>query len=414
MKPIIEIEHISKKYKYGESQPYYTLRETLAGIAKAPSQFFRNKHGRETLNKNEFWALKDLSFVLNRGDVLGIIGPNGSGKSTLLKILSRITPPSKGKAILRGRVGSLLEVGTGFQQELTGRENIYLNGAILGMTRREITRKFDEIVDFSGIEKFLDTPVKRYSSGMYMRLAFAVAANLESEILIVDEVLAVGDAEFQKKCLGKMDSIANNEGRTILFVSHNMGAVSELCTRVMVLRNGRMEFEGKTEKAISLYLSKYKSQGLIFKRDKSNIKEENQFVSISNTNFLNKVQSEYSFSEKIRVTFEVFLPKWDDKLEIALFPCDRDGRRVFMIIVPLRKYYSGKLYLKLAVTIPSKSLVAGEYSWEAIVHNPSITIHDHQIGVCNFTVNETGSILSKYVGYDCGSTYPPPCLIEKI
>src|SRR5512135_3005375 len=216
MKPIIEVSNLSKKYRYGESQPYYTLRDTLAGIFKIPGQIL-NKN--EQLTKDEFWALKDISFKVDEGEVLGIIGPNGSGKSTLLKILSQITPPTTGKAILRGRVGSLLEVGTGFHQELTGRENIFLNGAILGMTRAEIKKKFDEIVDFSGIEKFLDTPVKHYSSGMYIRLAFSVAAHLEPEILIVDEVLAVGDMRFQSKCLGKMGDVSRS-GRTVLFVSH--------------------------------------------------------------------------------------------------------------------------------------------------------------------------------------------------
>ena len=187
----------------------------------------------------EFWALKDVSFEVKRGEVLGIIGRNGAGKSTLLKVLSRITEPTEGRVTIEGRVASLLEVGTGFHPELTGRENVYLNGAILGMTRAEIKRKFDEIVDFSGVERFLDTPVKRYSSGMYVRLAFAVAAHLEPEILIIDEVLAVGDAEFQKKCLGKMQDVAGH-GRTVLFVSHNMGAIERLCDNVVVLSQGRV------------------------------------------------------------------------------------------------------------------------------------------------------------------------------
>ena len=206
----------------------------------------------------EFWALKDVSFEVKRGEVLGIIGRNGAGKSTLLKILSRITEPTEGRVTLRGRVASLLEVGTGFHPELTGRENIYLNGAILGMTRAEIRRKFDEIVAFAEVEKFLDTPVKRYSSGMYVRLAFAVAAHLEPEILVVDEVLAVGDAEFQKKCLGKMNSVATVEGRTVLFVSHNMAVVQHLCERVILLKNGvllAMTFLRRPFRSIFLMLS---------------------------------------------------------------------------------------------------------------------------------------------------------------
>ena len=204
----------------------------------------------------EFWALKDVSFDVKEGEVLGILGRNGAGKSTLLKILSRITEPTKGRVVLRGRVASLLEVGTGFHPELTGRENIFLNGAILGMTRREIRKKFDEIVAFAEVEKFLDTPVKRYSSGMYVRLAFAVAAHLEPEILIVDEVLAVGDTEFQKKCLGKMDDVARREGRTVLFVSHNLASITELANRGILLETGSIIMDSKIGHAISHYLSR--------------------------------------------------------------------------------------------------------------------------------------------------------------
>ena len=208
---------------------------------------------RSAPRRSDFWALKDVSFEVPPGEVLGVVGRNGAGKSTLLKVLSRITEPTTGRVELRGRVGSLLEVGTGFHPELTGRENIYLNGAILGMKRREIARKFDEIVAFAEVEQFLDTPVKRYSSGMYMRLAFAVAAHLEPEILLVDEVLAVGDAEFQKKCLGKMGDVAG-EGRTVLFVSHNMGAVQTVCRRALLLDHGRVKMIGPAEEVVAEYL----------------------------------------------------------------------------------------------------------------------------------------------------------------
>ena len=209
----------------------------------------------------EFWALKDVSFEVKRGEVLGIIGRNGAGKSTLLKILSRITEPSEGRVTIKGRVASLLEVGTGFHPELTGRENIYLNGAILGMTRAEIKRKFDEIVAFAEVEKFLDTPVKRYSSGMYVRLAFAVAAHLEPEILVVDEVLAVGDAEFQKKCLGKMSEVASG-GRTVLFVSHNMAAVTSLCSRAVLLVGGKLGRQGDVAETVGAYLGDGRASAL--------------------------------------------------------------------------------------------------------------------------------------------------------
>jgi lipopolysaccharide transport system ATP-binding protein len=255
MKPIIRVERLSKQYAIGGRQePYATFRESLVNAARFPLNAIKRR--RNGNGDHSFWALKDVSFEVKPGEVVGIIGRNGAGKSTLLKILSRITEPTAGRIELYGRVGSLLEVGTGFHPELTGRENIFLNGAILGMKREEIAKKFDEIVDFAEIEDFLDTPVKRYSSGMYTRLAFAVAANLEPEILIVDEVLAVGDAEFQKKCLGKMHEVSKEHGRTVLFVSHNMTAVQNLCTKAILLRNGQVANAGNTKDIINEYLSK--------------------------------------------------------------------------------------------------------------------------------------------------------------
>ena len=242
--PIITVENLGKCYQLGGGTgggrvvgEYRTLRDSLSEGAR---QLFGRRHSKGAEAGESFWALRDVSFSVHPGEVVGIIGRNGAGKSTLLKVLSRITEPTEGRVRLRGRVASLLEVGTGFHPELTGRENIYLNGSILGMARAEIRAKFDEIVAFAEVERFLDTPVKRYSSGMYVRLAFAVAAHLEPEILIVDEVLAVGDAEFQKKCLGKMDQVAKSEGRTVLFVSHNMGAITQLCSKAILLHKGRV------------------------------------------------------------------------------------------------------------------------------------------------------------------------------
>src|SRR6266516_2598450 len=232
--PIISVENLSKRYVLGRQRSGDGLRHALEGAMRNPLGWLKRKNGERKAKSEEIWALKDVSFEVKQGEVVGIVGRNGAGKSTLLKILSRITEPTEGRVRLRGRVASLLEVGTGFHQELTGRENIFLNGAILGMTKVEIRRRFDEIVAFSEIEKFLDTPVKRYSSGMYVRLAFAVAAHLEPEILLVDEVLAVGDAAFQKKCLGKMDDVARG-GRTVLFVSHNMQAIAQLTERCILL-----------------------------------------------------------------------------------------------------------------------------------------------------------------------------------
>lgn len=250
----ILVDHLSKQYRIGQagkSARYKTLRDTLTGAMRAPFHWLGERH--TGTDEDTIWALKDVSFEVKRGEVLGIIGRNGAGKSTLLKILSRITEPTEGTVDIYGRVGSLLEVGTGFHPELTGRENIYLNGAILGMKRDEIEHKFDEIVAFAEIEKFLDTPVKHYSSGMYVRLAFAVAAHLEPEILLVDEVLAVGDAQFQKKCLGKMGDVAT-EGRTVLFISHNMAAVQQLCQLGMVLTEGKVNIYGPIEEAIHSYI----------------------------------------------------------------------------------------------------------------------------------------------------------------
>ena len=249
----IRVEHLGKRYKIGlRPEGYRTLRESLTHALSFP--FRLGRQSRRAESKSDFWALKDVSLEVKPGEVVGIIGANGSGKTTLLKILSRITEPTAGRVEVYGRVGSLLEVGTGFHPELTGRENIYLNGAILGMKKAEIIRKFDEIVAFAGVEKFIETPVKHYSSGMYVRLAFAVAAHLEPEILLVDEVLAVGDAAFQKKCLGKMGKVAS-EGRTVLFVSHNLEAVLNLCPQTFVLNGGSLVFQGESEKALTFYLN---------------------------------------------------------------------------------------------------------------------------------------------------------------
>ena len=250
---VIRVDHLGKQYRIGQRKPYHSLRESLLNAVKAP--FHRMVGSRKVLAniEEEFWALKDVSFEIKQGDVVGIIGRNGAGKSTLLKILSQITEPTKGEVLVDGRVGSLLEVGTGFHPELTGRENIYLNGAILGMSRWEIRKKMDGIVSFAELEQFLDTPVKHYSSGMYVRLGFAVAAHLEPDILIVDEVLAVGDMQFQQKCLGRMSDVARN-GRTVLFVSHNLGSVSVLCSRAILLNKGRIIKDGTTEATLGEYL----------------------------------------------------------------------------------------------------------------------------------------------------------------
>ena len=249
----IRAESIGKQYRIGQYVGYKTMSESLMRVFTAPFRAFKRNGNHRNSDGECIWALRDVSFEVERGEVVGIIGRNGAGKSTLLKVLTRITAPTEGHAIIYGRVGSLLEVGTGFHPELTGRENIYLNGAILGMRKKEINRKYDDIVEFSGVELFIDTPLKRYSSGMQMRLAFSVAAHLEPEILLVDEVLAVGDAEFQKKCLGRMGDFAK-EGRTVLFVSHNMLSLQNLCTRGILLEKGRVVLDDAITTVIKKYL----------------------------------------------------------------------------------------------------------------------------------------------------------------
>ncbi len=266
---IIEVNNLSKSYTISHEgrERYTALRDVMAQKAKKIFSFPKSLSVSGSTTKEEFWALKDVSFTIEQGDRLGIIGRNGAGKSTLLKILSRITEPTSGNIKIKGRVASLLEVGTGFHPELSGRENIFLNGAILGMSRAEIKKHFDAIVDFSGVEKFLDTPVKRYSSGMYVRLAFAVAAHLEPEILIIDEVLAVGDAEFQKKCLGKMEEVSKGEGRTIIFVSHNISAVRTLCNKGMLLTDGLLKTGGEINSVLSAYKTIAEKRVIAFYKD---------------------------------------------------------------------------------------------------------------------------------------------------
>jgi lipopolysaccharide transport system ATP-binding protein len=261
--PVIRIDRLGKKYQLGTgaggaARTYRKFSDALLHAAHAPSRWLRGDSGAAREPQGEFWALQDISMEINRGDVIGIIGRNGAGKSTLLKILSRITEPTTGRIEIEGRLAALLEVGTGFHPELTGRENVFLNGAILGMSRREVRRKFDEIVAFAEVEQFIDTPVKRFSSGMYVRLAFAVAAHLEPEILVVDEVLAVGDLQFQKKCIGKMSEISTAQGRTVLFVSHNLGTIGALCNKAMLLRSGRVAAVGGTSDVVRAYLDGFR------------------------------------------------------------------------------------------------------------------------------------------------------------
>lgn len=297
MKPILEIQNISKKFRIQhENQPYLSLRDSLTSVFK-----------KKTSTSEEFYALKDVSFTVNPGESVGIIGRNGAGKSTLLKILSSITPPSSGRIITRGRIASLLEVGTGFHPELTGRENVFLNGSILGMRREEILKKFDEILNFAEVEKFIDTPLKHYSSGMQLRLAFAVAAFLENEILIIDEVLAVGDAEFQKKCMDKMKSTVS-EGRTILFVTHNLGIIGAFCPKTILLNKGQLVAIDKTDKMVSNYLKLNTDNNLIKKITNEDRVRGNGKVKIVECTIYSKLdnlKSEFSIRENFKINFTI-------------------------------------------------------------------------------------------------------------
>ena len=339
MSVVIKSEHLSKKYiiSHQQKEKYVTLRDVIAKKARSlfkSRDHLNNTHSRHLAKKEEFWALNDVSFKIEQGDRVGIIGRNGAGKSTLLKVLSRITEPTKGRIQIKGRISCLLEVGTGFHPELTGRENIYLNGAILGMHRIEIKRKFDEIVDFSEVEKFLDTPVKRYSSGMYVRLAFAVAAHLESEILIVDEVLAVGDAEFQRKCLGKMQDVSQQEGRTVLFVSHNMQAITNLCSRVLLLNKGSIIQDDIPSKVIRDYVMfETSNDGSVFWEENSAPGDSTiKLLAVKIMDEKNNIQNHFFSKSKIRIQFDLHINELSDDLVIGFDITDEEG------VVILRTY----------------------------------------------------------------------------
>jgi lipopolysaccharide transport system ATP-binding protein len=378
---VITVENLSKRYRLGERESYRALRDVLTGSFSGPLRklFGSNGKSRQDAENQYMWALKDVSFEVKRGEVVGIIGRNGAGKSTLLKILSRITHPTSGFAEITGRVGSLLEVGTGFHPELTGRENIFLNGAILGMRKAEIKKKFEEIVDFSEVEKFLETPVKRYSSGMYVRLAFAVAAHLEPEILIVDEVLAVGDALFQKKCLEKMSTISS-AGQTVLFVSHNMSAIASLCTKGILLKDGIISNIGEAITIVGAYLTgerELKGLYLAPLTDKSSklkitrislLKEGQVSTEYTNIDLLS-VEIEYTVHEELfgaQIAIEVSI-EFDQVLFSTTnmdFETDRKSaeRGIFITTCPidLTFFREGRYRIKVTSSIPGIEMLDGE------------------------------------------------------
>jgi lipopolysaccharide transport system ATP-binding protein len=365
----IRVQGLGKKYRIGQRQRYHSLRETLMRGLTAPFRRRRESSGSNGNGQSTFWALKDVSFEVPQGQVVGIIGRNGAGKSTLLKILSRITEPTEGEVDLHGRVGSLLEVGTGFHPELTGRENIYLNGAVLGMSRAEINRKFDEIVAFAEVEKFLDTPVKHYSSGMQMRLGFAVAAHLEPEILFVDEVLAVGDVQFQKRCLGKMGEVAKG-GRTVLFVSHNMAAIQALCGSAIALSGGIVAANGPTKTVVDGYLTDVSRGHLVPLRDRIDRQGSGavRFISIAFANGQCEFQTGFQCGGEaiIVLHFENRSGKILRNLRVALGINNSLGQRVLLLDstllgADLAEILPGKGVIR--ASLPRLALVPGRYDF---------------------------------------------------
>lgn len=388
MNSVIKIENLGKKYMLShqsERQPYLALRDVLSdGARDLTRRLFGNAPHPQT--QEEFWALKNVSFEVGQGDRVGIIGRNGAGKSTLLKILSRITEPTTGRVRIKGRVASLLEVGTGFHPELTGRENIFLNGAILGMSRVEIKRKFDEIVDFTEIERFLDTPVKRYSSGMYVRLAFAVAAHLEPEILVVDEVLAVGDVKFQKKCLGKMEDVSTKEGRTVLFVSHNLPALRTLCNQAVVIEKGNVDFVGEVDAAIQRYLH---NENTVFA--KRELQEGNRFLHVSVLDDTGTKAQAFSESDKVFLSMKVYMDRETDiHCGVTLYNSINEPLMSSCVSDSFGKMFAGVSSYRLQM--PVELLHSGSYRVEGAIWDQN-RVYDKSENLSNFTVVRNDSIL---------------------
>lgn len=387
MKPILEIQSVSKKFNiYHEGGPYLSLRDKVVDLIK----FKSSKKSNE-----EFWALNNVNFDVLPGESIGIIGKNGAGKSTLLKVLSKITPPTQGRIVSRGRIASLLEVGTGFHPELTGSENVYLNGSILGMRKKEIDSHFDEIIDFAGTEKFLDTPLKHYSSGMQLRLAFAVAAFLEPEILIIDEVLAVGDAEFQKKCLGKMEDVSKN-GRTILFVSHQLGMVSQLCKKIVFLENGSVVGYGNSDEIIRDYTRRISTEN-VYRVNENDSDKPYSVISVKPLNSELVNTSSYAHDEEIILEIVFAVRKKTRGTNLIVSVNNKNGHRVFSIDRNIDDVSSNSDNTTTAyLTIPKVSLTPGSYSFFIALHKPNNMAYDLLDKVCPISVFDNGSEFIKY------------------
>lgn len=404
-KVVIKAEHISKQYRLGlvgtgtvrddMKRWWYNLRGKEDPFLKIGEANDRSSKGES----DYVWSLRDINFEINQGDSVGIIGRNGAGKSTLLKILSQVTQPTTGKIYTKGRIASLLEVGTGFHPEMTGRENIYLNGAILGMRKHEITRKFDEIVAFSGVERYIDTPVKRYSSGMYVRLAFAVAAHLESEILIVDEVLAVGDAEFQKKCLGKMNDVSKGEGRTVLFVSHSMASVKKLCNKGIVLHNGKSVFDGNVESAINYYENNLIATDRNLSIEYSD--SPNLPMQIKSVNLLNTKPSKiFTTEDELIFEFEFLTRENVEGAYITIDLKDSNDELVYWSGDYTSERFKNKVigHSKLLCKLPKGLLTSGIYNVTFAVYSPVKGVVQNEFSkIISFEIEESQhSYLSQF------------------
>jgi len=409
-KPVIKVENLTKEFiiSHESGERYMALRDVIAKKAKSAVSFSKTVTSDIKKTVEQFKALEEVNFEINAGERVGIIGRNGAGKSTLLKILSRITEPSKGKISIRGRVASLLEVGTGFHPELTGRENIFLNGAILGMSRNEIKSKFDEIVDFAEIEKFLDTPVKRYSSGMYVRLAFAVAAHLEPEILIVDEVLAVGDAQFQKKCLGKMEDVSRNQGRTVLFVSHSMGVIASFCQRGILLNKGRIIQDGDVRSVIDEYLLFEKGKDNAYRaKPEMDRKATNYILSVDTLNSNDLNCEVFQFDEQIVLKLVLQINSYDPGAKISITVQNFNGDFVTTIVEDISQLSSFQHAGTIAVKIKfARSILApNSYAFRVALFHHNVVVYDLQEMICPFRIVDTGSKLSLFEGYNYGSFF---------
>src|SRR5947209_250372 len=379
----------------GGARGYQTLHDELTTL---PRRLLRRLRGNGKATSETFWALRNVSFEVKQGEVLGIIGSNGAGKSTLLKILNRITEPTIGGVDIYGRVGALLEVGTGFHPELTGRENVFLNGAILGMTRAEIKRKFDEIVAFAEVERFLDTPVKRYSSGMYVRLAFAVAAHLDPEILLIDEVLAVGDAEFQKKCLEKMEDVAANEGRTVIFVSHNMDAVCHLCSRCILLRQGQIEKSGSAADVVATYLGGDQDQAPVIDFPPAESEASFRFAGLYDPK--GQPSTSFSASEPILLKCSFHVRRQIEGLQFPFSVFNFKGDRIFyspisMAKPPISVEAAGEH--NITALIPARLLLPGRYFISLALHTPKTKLYDLRKQALSFRIVAT--LADRYDGF---------------